>query len=108
MRRGGLVKIEGDTFGIVDRLRQIDADYEVYYNLEHSRYEVHNKGQRGDTLALTVPYAGLDARTENLVRKTRCERRAQLIGEMEENNRQLERMREKEILRRLADKACGG
>ena len=60
-------------FGICDRLKSIDDGYFVVYDRHRSRFEVHNSRQRGSTFALAVPYASLDARVVELVRKTRVE-----------------------------------
>ena len=80
-----------DLYDIAKRLREIDEDYFVFYSYKKKRYEVHNRSQRGNTLAFTVPYNELDTRTLSFARRTRRERAEKLMREME---------RENEILRR--------
>ena len=90
--------INSDLFGIGDRLREIDSDYFVAYNGGLCRFEVHHRRQRGDTLALAVPYPALDARTVALAKKTRRENIDKLIKEMDEANRKIEISADKKIL----------
>ena len=80
-----------DLYDIADRLKEIDEDYFVFYSYRDKRYEVHHKGQRGDTFALAVPYDELDVRSLRLVRRTRPERAEKLIEEMEKQNREAEK-----------------
>lgn len=89
MRRD-TVKIEGDLFGIVDRLKSIDSGYFVVYDKSRHVFEVHNSRQRGNTYALTVPYPCLDVRTVLLVQRTRAENAQKLLAEMERENRKAE------------------
>ena len=93
-----LTVINSDLFGIGERLREIDPDYFVAYNGGLCRFEVHHRRQRGNTLALVVPYLSLDARTVALARKTRRENIAKLIKEMDEANGRLENNADKKVL----------
>lgn len=94
MTSGALRIIDGDLFNICGRLKEIEHSYFVGYNVALHRFEVHNFGQRGDTLALVVPYPELDERTISLTLKTRSERKKQLLLEMEKDNI----LREKELV----------
>lgn len=80
------VVIEHDLFDVAARLKAIDDGYFVVYDKSKHRFEVHNRRQRGSTFALSVPYPCLDARTVELVRKTRAENAHRLFREMEEEN----------------------
>ena len=46
--------IEGDIYYIESRLQAIDPDY--FLVRRGAKIEVHNRGQRGGTYALTVPF----------------------------------------------------
>ncbi|MCM1043169.1 MAG: hypothetical protein NC350_03040 [Corallococcus sp.] len=81
-----LTVITSDLFDISSRLKEIDSNYFVCYNRKAQRYEVHNGRQRGNTFCLAVPYGCLDARTVDLVRKTRVENAEKLWEEMERHN----------------------
>ncbi|MBR2974961.1 MAG: hypothetical protein IKC47_04370 [Clostridia bacterium] len=85
-----LLPIVNDLFDVAKRIAEIDVNYVVYFNKLCSRFEVHNLAQRGDTLAVVVPYDKLDARTITLVRKTRVENAQRLFDEMEKTNNQLQ------------------
>lgn len=76
----------GDLFNISARLKEIDKGYFVVYSYKKKRFEVHNRLQRGGSFCLAVPYDRLDARTVELVRKTRAERTEQLLAEAEKHN----------------------
>ncbi len=81
--------IENDLYDISSRLMEIDEDYYIVYNLKRGRYEVHHKKQRGGSYCLTVPYDELDARTVELVRKTRRQNMDGLLKEIERHNAKL-------------------
>lgn len=66
--------IESNVFHIPERLREIDPEYFVVYNHSSKQFEVHHKGQIGDTFCLDIPYPELDARTIERVKQTRVER----------------------------------
>lgn len=86
-----LIQISNDLFDIVNRLKEIDADYAVYYNAAASCFEVHSSRQRGNTLCLKVPYEKLDARTVDLVQATRVQNAKKLFLQMENDNAKLVR-----------------
>ena len=86
MKQAYLIPITTDLFDIASRLREIDANYKLFFNKLLNRFEVHNQAQRGNTLAVVVPYQQLDARTVHYVRKTRVENAQRLFDEMEKQN----------------------
>lgn len=90
----GLVKIEKDLFSICDRLKEIDGRYELFRNTVAHRFEVYIE----KALQFVVPFQRLDARTLEFARKTRVERREQIVREIDERNARLEKQKEKEIL----------
>lgn len=90
MANAYLTPIKEDLFDVAKRLRQIDVNYRLYFNKLLGRFEVHNHAQRGNSLAVVVPYDKLDARTITLVRKTRVENAKRLLAEMEKANAKAE------------------
>lgn len=90
MANAYLTPIKDDLFDVAKRLRQIDANYRLYFNKLLGRFEVHNHAQRGNSLAVVVPYDKLDARTITLVRKTRVENAERLLAKMEKANAKAE------------------
>lgn len=91
-------RIENDVLDIAARLREIDDGYFIVYNGLFRRLEVHNQRQRGNTFCRVVPSNRLNARTVELVRKTRAENADRLLAEIDEHNARVEN----EALRRAA------
>ena len=82
-------RIEGDLFGIADRIRAIDDSYFVLRERKSGRLEVHSLKQRGNTLALVLPRRRLDSRDVEYVRRTRSERKKELLEELRRENERL-------------------
>ena len=83
------VKITGDLYGIDKRLKEIDEDYFILFNIKSKCFEVHNQkqaGQAGGTYCLKVPYEDLDSRTVTLVKSTRREYMINILNEIERKN----------------------
>ena len=85
-----MIEITNDVLFVTDRLKEIDFNYFIVYNLKRKVYEVHHKGQK-DTYVLTVPFSELDERTVDFVNKTRVENRDRLLRELEIENQKLEK-----------------
>lgn len=98
-----LVKIENDVFDIASRLKEIDSDYFVIYNRTKKRYEIHNEKQK-PTLALVVPYNGLDSRTIGYVLKTKISRIDEIVREIDEHNEKVEKQKFDSSIERLSYK----
>lgn len=81
--------IENDVFDIASRLKEIDATYDVRYNKITKKFELHGGKPYG--LILVFPYERLDQRALVHARKTRIERLAQIIEEIDMNNAKIER-----------------
>ncbi len=95
-------EVEGDLFDIARRLREIDGGYFVLRR--GGKFEVHNR-RDVPTYCLTVPWSELDARTVELVRRTRAERAAEIFAEMERHNERLKRQAVRESADRAAETA---
>ena len=97
--RDGFLSIEHDVFFISQRLREIDDEYRLVYNVDKKCYEVHtDKGQfcfrvRDD----------LDARTIDYARKTRVERQEKIIEEMDRENEKLRKQQINDAVEKLAE-----
>ena len=75
----------GDTFGVEERLREIDDGYRVFYNKLKRRYEIHNMKLQPNTLVLVSPYGELDARIIRHVRQTSVSRANDIYDEIEKH-----------------------
>lgn len=99
-----LVEILDDVFFIGNRIREIDKDYRIFFNTKRKKFEIHCIGQIGNSYCLTVPFSCLDARTVELVRKTRIENRERLINEIDLENQKIQEKNQKNILNDANDK----
>ena len=99
-----LFEIESDCLDIVRRIRSIDKDYFVMFNLDSKKFELHNHAQGKGTYCLTFPFDVLDERAVDFTKKTRVENSDALFEEMEAENRALERAKMKQILNDFEEK----
>ena len=79
-------EIYSDCLDIVKRLKEIDKDYFVVFNIERKTFELHNRAQERDTFCFTLPFDTLDERAIFLTKKTLSKKRDELFKEMEEEN----------------------
>ncbi|MDD4315927.1 MAG: hypothetical protein PHC84_02075 [Clostridia bacterium] len=86
-----MIRINCDLFDIADRLREIDEGYTLMYNTRRQRFEIHRQAEGRVSYELTLPYDRLDARSVEFCRKTRKERAAALLREIDEANKALEK-----------------
>lgn len=92
------ILIENDVFCVVRQLKSIDKDYTVYYDKIKNRFEVHNRKNGANSLAVVSPFKSLDSRLVKMVRQTRVEYMDKLIADMEANNLKLEMDTDSRIL----------
>ena len=83
-----MILITNDLFDIAWRLRAVNDNYLVYYNVEKQRFEVHNSNK--NTLEFVVPYDELDARTVEYARYSRVENAEKIFAEIEKHNAKLQ------------------
>ncbi len=93
-----MIKITDDLFDVANRLKSVKETYVVYYNVDKSRYEVHDTSQYDSTFAFAVPYVELDSRTVDYALKTRVQNAEKLFAEIEADNALLEKSTLKEQL----------
>ena len=81
--------IEKDLFNISGRLKAIDINYFILFNYKMKRFEVHNRGNRGSSYCLSLPFDRLDSRAVDYVNKTRSENAERIFLEIEMDNEKL-------------------
>ena len=96
-------EVKRDLYDIAERIKEIDPDYFIFYSYAKKRYEVHSKTQKGNTLALVVPYDKLDERTLTLVRRTRVERIDEVMEEQRKENERMTRLKIKKATEKGAN-----
>lgn len=90
-------EIESDCLDIIKRIKAVDEDYFVVFNLDKKKFELHNKSQGGNTYCLTFPFDTLDERAVTLVLKTRVQNSDALFEEMQRENEKQEKDNIKKI-----------
>ena len=95
-----LIEIKNDVYFILDRLKEIDSNYQIFFNTKRKVFEIHCKGQIGGSYCLTVPYKTLDSRTVELTLKTKRENYKKLFEEIEIENKKLETKRYNEMVKK--------
>ena len=81
-----LREIKSDVFDIADRIKEVDPEYRLYYDLDRERYEVHKRGEIAVTW--TEP---LSAALIVKLRETHVRRRTELLKEIERGEERAER-----------------
>lgn len=90
-------EIESDCLDIIKRIKAVDEDYFVVFDLDKKKFELHNKSQGGNTYCLTFPFDSLDERAVTLVLKTRVQNSDALFEEMQRENEKQEKDNIKKI-----------
>lgn len=91
------MKIKKDLFNIVSRIKKIDNGYFIIFNKLKNRYEVHNKKQKGNTLAFCCDDLTLDKNVLIKAHKTSVRNSKKLIKDMIRNNEELDKKNEELI-----------
>ena len=92
-----LIEIQNDVYFVLNRIKEIDKNYRIFYNTTKKHFEIHNSKQKGDSYCLTVPFNVLDERVVNLVRKSRVENAETIFKEIDKQNEEINKKREKEM-----------
>ena len=74
--------IDHDLFGISDRIKDIEDEYFILFDMDRGKYEVHSKANPKDTYCFTVPYKELDARVLEYCRKTHIANNKELMKDL--------------------------
>ena len=95
-----LVEIKGDVHDIADRIKEVDAEYRLYYDPAAHRFEVHKRGE------ICVTWTeSLSAALVRKLRETHVRRRYELLKEIEENEERLKREEEHRLHERIGEES---
>lgn len=100
------VAVTGDVMNIVDRIKEIDRDYFVMFNVRTQKYEVHVKGQLF-SLGCELPFDSLDARAVEYVRERHVSRMSEILAQMEREEQMRDRAQQAKM-REIHDRAFDG
>lgn len=81
-----MTEIFEDLFDIVKKIKSIDSNYRVFRNTKKKRFEIYYQFGLNLNLELVVPYKKLDARTINLINKSKVENADLIFEELEKTN----------------------
>lgn len=84
------IKINTNVFNIVKRIKQINENFFVCFNLTTKKYEIHNKSNK-NTFCYTVPFNQLDYRVLPYLIKNLKKSAKEIFLEIEENNQKIEK-----------------
>ena len=98
-----LVRINNDLYDIASRVKEIDANYYIEYNLTRRRYEIHNSRCR-PTLSM-VAGDKLDQRVIYKLQETRISRLDKIIEIIEKTNERNDRDKDESLLDEVKYKA---
>lgn len=92
-----LFLVETSIYHIPERLEEYDPNMFICFNSLIQEYEVHSLRNKGDTHALSIPWAELDQRTLDFVADRDQNRRPlkDIIREIDKRNEEREKRREK-------------
>ena len=98
-----MILIEHDNYFICERLKELDRDYYVMFDIENNKYQLHCKGQFGNTYCLTFPFDDLDERAIFYTKKTSIENQEKIIEEIDKENKRLEKHLIKEEINKIKE-----
>ncbi len=79
-----MIKITNDVFDIADRIKNINSNYELYYDGKYKLY-------CNNILQLVLPFESLDSRTYDYILKTQIKNLEYLQQEIDKNNEKIEK-----------------
>ena len=84
-------EIKSDALGIVDRIKQINSKYSVFYNFKKNKFELYltETNLKPKVYCLTFPYTTLDERMITYVLKSEIQNRKAVLEEIEKSNEKL-------------------
>lgn len=97
-------EIESDCLDVIERIKEIDKDYFVVFNLDKRKFELHNRSQWKNSYCLTFPFDTLDVRCLDYVKKTSAKNAEALFAEMEIENEILRKRQCKQVLNDFEEK----
>lgn len=91
-------EIESDCLDIVKRIKSVDENYFIKFNVNAQKFELHNRDQGRRTYCLTFPFDTLDERAYLHVLRTRVQNSDALFEEIDRQNKLLEKRQMNEVL----------
>lgn len=83
------ILVESDVFDINERIKDIDEDYYILFDISKERYELHHKKQL-NSYCFSYPYKTLDNRLIDLIYVSSINNIDKIIEEIDKNNIEIE------------------
>lgn len=100
MRKRYLIEIKSDVHDIADRIKEVDAEYRLYYDPAARRFEVHKRGE------LCITWTDqLTAALVTKLRETHVRRRYELLKEIEESEERIKRAEEHRMHEKIGEES---
>ena len=97
-------EIDSDCLDIIKRIKSIDNEYFVVFNLDTKKYELHHRGQTKKSYCLTFPYETLDERAYLYTLKTRVQNSDEIFKEIDRMNLEWQKAQTKKVLNDFEEK----
>lgn len=95
--------LNSDALGIVDRIKQINSNYRVYYNIKTKKYMLYlfENTFKPEVYCLTYPFDSIDERMIEHTLKSEIQNRKAVLKEIEDQNARLLLTEQKRILQEM-------
>lgn len=101
-------EIESDCLDIVKRIKAVDKDYFVVFDVVKQKFQLHCRSQGKNTYCLTFPFDSLDERAYLHVLKTRVQNSDEIFKIMDAENTRLQEKNVKKVLDDFKEKLYDG
>ena len=91
-----------DVFFLYKRIKEIDRNYQLLFNLKNKHFEIHNFNQRGTSFVMQAE--PLDSRLIKKLVETRIENVNKLIAKLDEENERVKQQGEKRATESAKDR----
>ena len=97
------IKIDSDALGIIERIKELNSNYEIYYNLKQKKFMLYlfeNKFKSPE-YCLTYPFGLMDERMIEYTLKSEIQNREKILKEIEDSNALLLKQEQKNIFKQM-------
>lgn len=98
-----LLKIDSDVLQITQRLKGINSEYNLFYNLKTKKYMLYQikNNTKQNIYCLTFPFNSIDERMIEYTLKSEIQNRKAYLEEIERSNALLFKKEQKNLLQKL-------
>lgn len=95
--------VESDALGIIERIKNWNNNYEIYYNIKTKKFMLYlfENEFKPSVYCLTYPFESIDERMIDYTLKSEIQNRKAYLKEIEESNALLLKKEQKKILNEM-------